>query len=144
MLQAFTFILYIYEKKKHSTSAGVLPVAGGEDPLLFSPALLWLATISRSTGSPSAALNTGAKFRPSITAQLHGQREEEMQREGRQQTDRQTIPVQCLDAPLSLSLYFREELMDALDFVLQLNPAQRQTVETDRALHGGYQAHIVQ
>lgn len=53
------------------------------------------------------------------------------------------IPVECLDTPLGLSLHFRVELLDALDFVLQLNPAQRQTAEADRALHGGYDAHIV-
>lgn len=79
MSHAFTVIFFIYEtkkkqqhlihpsKKKHSTFAGVLPLAGGGAPPFFWPALLWLSTTSRSTGSPSAALNTGRKFRPSIT-----------------------------------------------------------------------------
>lgn len=73
------FFLYFWKKiqliqEKYSTFAGVLPLAGGEDPSSFSSAFLWLATISRSTCSPSAALNTGREFKLSITARLPGQR----------------------------------------------------------------------
>lgn len=52
--------------------------------------------------------------------------------------------MERLDIPLGLSLHFREELMDAFDFVLQLNPVQGQPVEAERALHGAYDAYIVQ
>lgn len=41
------------------------------------------------------------------------------------------LPVKCLHIPLMLFFHLREQLMGIFDFVLQLNPIHRQTLQAE-------------
>lgn len=54
------------------------------------------------------------------------------------------LPVENLDISLSLFFHLREDLVGSSDFLLQLNPVCRQTLQALWTSYGGHNTHILQ